>query len=453
MMTAEILEPRRLLAGLTLFTHGQDGDVDGWIDAAAEGVADRPGGPDVYSIFTMRVRENAGGDLEVTFFQPDSGYGDYRRTSGGELIIKLDWSTVSGGEFSSGEVAQAVVNYMLGRRTTKRLEPLAELPMHLVGHSRGASVVVEMSRLLGRRGVVVDHVTYLDPHPVDGENDFLGVDFGDAPMRVHDNVVFADNYWRDDGRVLDFDPDGERVSGTFDGDLNANVQENHFVSAHGAVTAYYVGTIDTSTSDGGDHPVLGSWYGGDFPEKRETGFAFGRLAAVAARPLGGIGEVGGGSAARSDAGTSGSQFPNLLTLRPARTRFVQGGINPVRLKTLDRDSSITVRIFLDRDSNPYNDNATIVGKTTTAGGGDDFDGGRNYSKRVDASRVPPGNYRLSVRVTDSSGQSRWLQNGRVRVVAGDSSASASAPPAAPRTTSPFATTAILSADRDLSDLV
>ena len=44
--------------------------------------------------------------------------------------------------------------------------PLAQLPLHLIGHSRGGSVVTEMARLLGAQGVWVDQVTTLDPRPV-----------------------------------------------------------------------------------------------------------------------------------------------------------------------------------------------------------------------------------------------------------------------------------------------
>ncbi|HEY0007672.1 MAG TPA: hypothetical protein VGB55_03015, partial [Tepidisphaeraceae bacterium] len=207
--TCETLENRRLLAGMTLLTHGFNGNVNGWVAEAAEGIEERLG-EDHASIYTMSVTAS-GGNLAVSRFRPDSGQENYQQTQGGEVVVKLDWSSVSGGAFSTGQVAQAVSTYLLSAGSGT--PALAELQMHLIGHSRGASLVTALSQQLGAAGVWVDHVTSLDPHPVDGVNDLFGANFGDAKMTTYDNVTFADNYWRTDGNINNPDFDGEFVRG------------------------------------------------------------------------------------------------------------------------------------------------------------------------------------------------------------------------------------------------
>lgn len=395
--TCEPLDARRLLAGVTLLMHGYNGNITGWVETAADDIASRAGGSDFASIYTMTVT-NSGGSPAVTGFSVDSGQKDFRTTSSGELIVKLDWSSVSNGAFSTNSVGQAVSSYLLSAHG--QIPALAQLPLHLVGHSRGASLAVAISEDLGQRGVYVDQLTALDPHPVDGDNDFFGADFGDHGMEVYNNVVFADNYWRTDGNANNTDFDGEHVDGMHEGDLNGSVQQNFFVSAHGAVPAYYIGTIDTDTSDGGDHPVLGSWYGGSNPARSATGFVFTRIA-NGSRPSDGLNPAIGGSGIRTSVGQSGSQFASVFGLRSDKSTVSAGEVINTSFKIVDRDGASRVDIFIDKNNNPYDSVSLLTGKpfnaTSLSNGG----------VGVPTAGLRTGSYYLAARATDSAGHVTW----------------------------------------------
>ncbi|MBC7784936.1 MAG: hypothetical protein H7144_13945, partial [Burkholderiales bacterium] len=268
---------------------------------------------------------------------------------------------------------------------------------------RGASLITAISQDLGRAGVWVDHLTSLDPHPVDGENDFFGVDYGDDEMASFDNIAFADDYWRSDGNANDFDFDGEPVTGAHQGNLNNSVQQNFISSAHGAVTAYYVGTIDTDTSDGGDHPVLSDWYGTTSakPARTATGFRFSRIAG-GARPSNGVSTLLGGSGSRVAAGQSGSQWANGFDLTSLNgTALSAGQTLETRLTFVDRDSSANVFLYLDSNKNPYDgaNYLTRKGFTSTS----------PVKARINAptAGLTAGSYYLVARITDAAGHSRF----------------------------------------------
>jgi thioesterase domain-containing protein len=89
---------------------------------------------------------------------------------------------------------------------------IAEFPLHLIGHSRGGSLICELSRQLGANGVWVDHVNTLDPHPLNDPAfplDAFLYDAVDAPANTYQTVLYADNYWQDISSVIR----GKAVSG------------------------------------------------------------------------------------------------------------------------------------------------------------------------------------------------------------------------------------------------
>lgn len=388
-----------MLAGVTLLAHGNGGNINGWVNAAAEDIADRAGGSNYASIYTMAVTAS-GGNLVVSSFAPVSGQKDFRETLSGEVIIQLDWSSVSHGSQSTGQVAAVVANYLLTAHGN--VAPLAQLPIHVIGHSRGASLITALAQSLGRAGVWVDQLTSLDPHPVDGHNDFFGADYDDAPMVSYDNIAFADDYWRTDGNVNNFDFDGEPVAGAHQGDLNNSVQQSFIGAAHNAVPAYYIGTIDTNTSNGGDHPVRNDWYGNSAakPARDQTGFAFSRIGGRA-RPADGVSTLLGGTAVRTAAGQSGSQWANGFDVAPTGTTYAAGEVIDLRVKFVDRDGAARVAVYLDANTNPYDGAGLLTSKSVTSAS---LVNGR---LSVPTAGLKAGSYYLATQTTDAAGHARW----------------------------------------------
>jgi hypothetical protein len=412
----QLLESRKLLSGVTLLVHGYEGNITGWVESAADAIADRVDGG--ASIYVMKVAEK-NDKPAVTSFVQESGPA-LASSQEGELVIKLDWTAVDGGKYSTKEIGRAVTDYLVTRHGDVRA--LAEKPMHMIGHSRGASVVVAMSRYLSERGIWVDQNTYLDPHPIDGDNDFLFLDFDDQSMRVFDNVAFADNYWRTDGNAQNLDFDGEEVTGTHQGDLDATVQENPSGSAHMSVTGYYHGTIDPDASSNGDSAIKSAWYGNnsDKPSKTQTGYAFSRLGLLK-RPQDGVSAPFGGTASRNASEQIGTQWPNLTNMRILEGSTIAIGPSvSLRFVRQDRDSSTDQTIFLDRDTNPYNGNNVRTLRRFTLSEADVLTASK---VSIPTDDIAPGTYYIGGQVADSLGQLRIAYTAAVKFT-GSSSSSA-----------------------------
>ncbi len=122
--------------------------------------------------------------------------------------------------------------------------------IHLVGHSRGACVNSELAERLALARIPVDHVTSLDPHPVNGTLDepFFNFDWGDPVPAKWSNVAWADNYWRADGGGFDaFDFDGIPIPLALNTELDEDALECcAYGFSHSDVHLWYHGTIDTS---------------------------------------------------------------------------------------------------------------------------------------------------------------------------------------------------------------
>ncbi len=231
-----------IAGGVTIITHGFNSNVTDWIIPMAEKVGEYPGFPGAtYSCYVISITRNGSGQYVASATLKNET--PPLLTDSGEMLVKLDWSTLSGfGGPSTTTIAQTVVSALLATNFIPELggRPIAELPLHLIGHSRGGSVITEMARLLGAQGVWVDQVTTLDPRPVS--------QFGDASVTSWANVLFADNFWQTlgDGFIV---PNGQSVFGAYNRKL-LNLSGG-YSSSHSDVHLWYHGTIDlaTPTSD------------------------------------------------------------------------------------------------------------------------------------------------------------------------------------------------------------
>src|SRR6266481_1966875 len=235
-------------AGVTVITHGYGGDADGWITAMADDIPSYYSFPGTNST-TYKITLTTDGT--TIFYQWGPTNSLLSATDSGEISVKLDWSQMAGlsapYDFSTYKVAGAAAWVFLQTNSISALggHALVEFPIHLIGHSRGGSLVSEISRLLGTNGIWVDHVTTLDPHPFNNDGNF---DLGfptDAPAKnTYANVLFADNYWQDLGDGL-FVPNGEPVSGAYVRQLY-NLSEG-YSSSHSDVHLWYHGSINLDT--------------------------------------------------------------------------------------------------------------------------------------------------------------------------------------------------------------
>lgn len=104
---------RTLAGGVTLITHGLEGDIKDWVRAMGMAIPNCPAylGTN-FTIYEMNVTNHAG--LLATTAKKVSGSvaGDENRS--GEIIIPLDWSTLADGwSFNTYQVAAAVVRHLM----------------------------------------------------------------------------------------------------------------------------------------------------------------------------------------------------------------------------------------------------------------------------------------------------------------------------------------------------
>jgi hypothetical protein len=180
-------------------------------------------------------------------FEPENG--------DGHLVVVHDWSRLSNDE-RAGETeaaADALFAALIKRGWVQPENPGASRPVHIVGHSRGASVASELTQRLGVYGIEVARLTYLDPHdwnefivPIDGT-------FSDPAPQVWTNVKSAENFYQNaDPDIIE--PSGRALTQIdfvlpHQLDLSGLAYFGATAGRHGRPIDYWAGTINPDTHE------------------------------------------------------------------------------------------------------------------------------------------------------------------------------------------------------------
>lgn len=366
------LEDRTLFAGLTVIAHGiePEGERPAWLETMSDAIVARAGADAaVYSLLVGPTEDPEFFDLTLEWLAGTAA----AEGDNAEVILLIDWADVSDPETTDTTVSDIgffVSEYLFATDEELGIDyPWAELPIHLIGHGRGAGVVSELSWYLGNAGVWVDQLTLLDAPDAD-------LYPADQPVAVYDNVLFADAYYQTNAGQ-----EGTPVDGA------ANYDVSSTVMSHPGMIIWYLNTI-TTNGDG-------------------IGYDFSRLAGGQRNPIG-VGEnfSDHGLGLREPTERIDTQYPNvaLVSLDDADGTIMQGDSLSFDFIFQDFDSDGEVEYYLDADTNPYNDNAIFLAAGVCQSAGDEIN---PFSATVSTADVAAGTYHLFVFVTDSDGHVRY----------------------------------------------
>jgi hypothetical protein len=360
-----------------MITHGFNGNVAEWVIPMGDKIPQYHGFPGSnFTSYQISITRNGGIYSIVPTFL--NGVGPPSSDSG-EIVIVLDWSSLSG--FPGPSTSLIASNAAVALLSTNLIpelagRPLAEMPLHLVGHSRGASVMAELARILGAQGIWVDHLTTLDPYP-------LGLD-RDPAMVNYANVLFADNYWQNTSF-----PNGQALTGAYNRHLTDLDGGNPSGSNHSDTHLWYHGTIDLNTPAGDNLAIIttnerAAWWTTTEAAGTNAGFLYSlvgggdRLSGVEPAGAGSghiidgfnkVWDLGAGVAAnpatnRTLLPADSGAWPNLIRLAlTGPNPFAIG--DPIPLAFYYQSGANTsavanVRFYLDSDSNPHNGNENTI---------------------------------------------------------------------------------------------
>jgi len=434
-------------AGVTIITHGYNSDASGWVTGMADAIPNYYSFPGTnFTTYKITItHDTATPDTGSYFFSASRSKGSPPLTTdSGEIIVELDWSQLAGGnapyDFSTYDVAWAVNQELMLTNSITELNghPLIEFPIHLIGHSRGGSLMNELSCQLGTNGIWVDHLTTLDPHPLnnDGNIDlFFPTDA--SASNTYENVLFRDNYWQNfPGGFFDFN--GESVSGAYDRYLDDQETSGGYANVtgfsvhHSNVHLWYHGTIDLRNPASDTAASITTfertnWWVGYEDYGSRAGFYYSLIGGgdrlSTDQPVGqGFGMVRDGYNQRWDfgAGTvdnraslpiNNGNWPNIIKFKLTGTNVVAFGqsnsatlfVQGAKLSTTNN----TLDIYLDDDFNPYNGNERLVRQLISSGSGSNQVVFGTVSIDLNATNATPGVHALYARIT-GGGHSRYL---------------------------------------------
>ena len=382
--------------GVTIITHGYNPSIASsplWMASLRDDIAENfTGDEQLYGTITVTGTTNA-----LTATCSPWSY-DLSSASNAEVMIVVDWSAVAD-HLTKYVTAQSVASAVVARIVASQNDrpALAELPIHLIGHSRGGGMVCEIARQLGEQGIVVDQVTPLDPHPLTtSDTQPLDPPFGpgaiiDTPAAIYQNVTFADVYYQTASN-----PVGEYLAGAYNrhwdtalaGGYHNNGSPTNIYPDHRNILLLYQGTVNPADPLSNDEASMGAteraaWFNAYEASGTNTGFIYSRLNGVGDRtstniPVAGDDEIRaglnddtafGGGGARSNLTWGAAVWPNIAALDVLSNGVALGsGVHQIAIGTtqqvryvyLDYDSGCTVTLRLDADRNPYNSNDVAV---------------------------------------------------------------------------------------------
>jgi hypothetical protein len=140
--------------GVTVITHGFNllpGSYPAWVDSMAQAVTNAAYGKGLASSW---YHITYGGNILAGYTRDVTRVSALGAADTAEVVVTVDWSELSDEVIAAGltteDIASWLAQDLLGTRPAVGISsPLATRPLHLIGHSRGGSVMLETAKFLG----------------------------------------------------------------------------------------------------------------------------------------------------------------------------------------------------------------------------------------------------------------------------------------------------------------